>query len=281
MAAREEVNRPDGFADLRDAISSAQASGDVTLLGELQQQYRAEVRTYRESHPGRSPRAARQPFTRIRPVARVASDGRHVVRDADSRGVVARDNPYYDPSRVVKGWVVAFNQVDDRGRVNGRQARSMTLPDAVDDWLASVDPGDVLCLVDHQGKEVGDWVRFRRIFDSGVVGEFQIDSGPFGDRLLRELDENPAWGLSFDGRAMDWTGTDPLTITQLRITEAGPTPTPADNTCFVTAIAGREPKWWSGMDAAARAEIIRNLRPVPRIAHIENSYSRWGSGFGR
>src|SRR5438094_10435893 len=91
---RQEVPTDrDGFGELRSAISSADASGNLALLAELQARYRREIRDYRE---GRSASAPTMPATKRSALASMAWDAanRHFVAWDDDRFVSGILNRY-------------------------------------------------------------------------------------------------------------------------------------------------------------------------------------------
>src|SRR2546428_3010296 len=88
-----------------------------------------------------------------------------------------------DPDRVVEGWIMKLDQTVVGTRLDGEASSSRIRSHAVDRWLRTVDPRDVLCRLDHGGEPLGRWFEFRKIFDRGLMGSLLVDDGRRGDRL--------------------------------------------------------------------------------------------------
>src|SRR6185437_15383509 len=98
-----------------------------------------------------------------------------------------------DPSRIVEAWILSTGKITNGTRLDGTAHPSKITRAAVDGWLRTVDPLDVLCLVDHEqgSDEVGTWMTFRNL-DSGMMGSLVVDRGELGDKLLEILDNDPS-----------------------------------------------------------------------------------------
>lgn len=181
---------------------------------------------------------------------------------------------HFDPTRVIDAWVMTFERMTVGSRLDGEPHPSKILRGAVDRWIQTIDPRDVEFKVDHGldgADEVASWFSFQ-VLPSGLFGRALVDEGEVGDQLLVVLDNDPSWGFSIDGTTPDWTSQerildgDQVTVfSSLRITEAGPTPSPADDACYVVRIAGREPLWMGRQDAIDRQRTLRDMRPVPSL----------------
>src|SRR5438128_11218495 len=88
-----------------------------------------------------------------------------IQRSADGNGVLAVSEGI-DIERIVDAWVMSVGRVIPTLR-DGQERLGRVELDAVREWLARVDPRDVLCVADHEGIEgqLGSWFGFRLIGD--------------------------------------------------------------------------------------------------------------------